>query len=190
MTLGLLRPLTIMHMMNHAVDQHPHFSECIISRAAAINLHNYTEHTDVLSAYVSHSGSSLQVRQLLAIGFTIKKNILAEVETANRFYRHGLLLKQVVNFYNNSATEIIPSQKAMLLQVQAASFLYLSSCLKQQASCTLLYVTLGMHAQCHMRSHALLLTFNHFKACPCSCSTCDMFLHTLHIPLMLLSLAM
>lgn len=126
----------------------------LISRAAAINLHNYSEHTDGLSAYISQSNSSLQVRQLLAIGFTIKKNILAEVETANRFYRHGLLLKQVVNFYNNSATEIIPSQKAMLLQVQAASFLSLSSVLKQQAfcNCTLLYVTVGMHAQCRMHS--------------------------------------
>ena len=58
------------------------------------------------------------MRQLQAIGFAIKKSILAEVETANRFYRHGLLLKQVVNFYNNSATEIIPSQKTMLLQVR------------------------------------------------------------------------
>lgn len=59
----------------------------------------------------------VQVRQLQATGFAVRKDILAEVDTANKFYRHGLLLKQVVNFYNNSATEIIPCQKPMLLQV-------------------------------------------------------------------------
>lgn len=62
--------------------------------------------------------SLMQVRQLQATGFAIRRDILAEVDTANKFYRHGLLLKQVVNFYNNSATEIIPCQKPMLLQVQ------------------------------------------------------------------------
>lgn len=64
----------------------------------------------------------MQVRQLQATGFAIRKDILAEVDTANKFYRHGLLLKQVVNFYNNSATEIIPCQKPMLLQVQPNAF--------------------------------------------------------------------
>ena len=59
----------------------------------------------------------MQVRQLQSIGFTVSKDILAEVDTANKFYRHGLLMKQVVNFYNNSATEMIPCQKPMLLQV-------------------------------------------------------------------------
>lgn len=59
----------------------------------------------------------VQVRQLQATGFAVRRDILAEVDTANKFYRHGLLLKQVVNFYNNSATEIIPCQKPMLLQV-------------------------------------------------------------------------
>ena len=63
----------------------------------------------------------VQVRQLQSIGFAVSKDILAEVDTANKFYRHGLLLKQVVNFYNNSATEIIPCQKPMLLQVTLLS---------------------------------------------------------------------
>ena len=62
--------------------------------------------------------SDLQVRQLQSIGFGVSRDILAEVDTANKFYRHGLLLKQVVNFYNNSATQIIPCQKPMLLQVR------------------------------------------------------------------------
>ena len=65
-----------------------------------------------------HILACLQVRQLQSIGFTVSKEVLAEVETANRFYRHGLLMKQVVNFYNNSATEMIPCQKPMLLQVR------------------------------------------------------------------------
>ena len=75
--------------------------------------------------------SDLQVRQLQSIGFGVSRDILAEVDTANKFYRHGLLLKQVVNFYNNSATEIIPCQKPMLLQVRpTANFVagaYMSS---------------------------------------------------------------
>ncbi|KAL3130926.1 hypothetical protein ABBQ38_000251 [Trebouxia sp. C0009 RCD-2024] len=57
-----------------------------------------------------------EVRQLQSTGFAVQRDILAEVDTANTFYRHGLLLKQVVNFYNNSSTEIIPCQKPMLLQ--------------------------------------------------------------------------
>jgi len=57
-----------------------------------------------------------EVRQLQSLGFSIKRNILNEVETANRFYRYGMVLKQRANFYNNIATEMIPCQKPMLLQ--------------------------------------------------------------------------
>ncbi len=59
----------------------------------------------------------MQVRQLQTLGFPIKRDILAEVDTAGRFYRHGLVLKQVANFYNDIATQIIPCQKPMLLAV-------------------------------------------------------------------------
>jgi hypothetical protein len=37
----------------------------------------------------------VQVRQLQSLGFTIRASVLAEVDTANRFYRYGLVLKQV-----------------------------------------------------------------------------------------------
>ncbi len=75
--------------------------------------------------------SDVQVRQLQSIGFGVSRDILAEVDTANKFYRHGLLLKQVVNFYNNSATEIIPCQKPMLLQVRPTA--------KSAGACCLLW---------------------------------------------------
>jgi hypothetical protein len=37
---------------------------------------------------VAHMFNVTQVRQLQSLGFSIKKNILNEVETANRFYRY------------------------------------------------------------------------------------------------------
>ena len=90
------------------------FASCYSSR-----VHNHC--TAYLCWTLSQVGQYMQVRQLQSIGFTVGKDILAEVDTANKFYRHGLLMKQVVNFYNNSATEMIPCQKPMLLQVRLMS---------------------------------------------------------------------
>ena len=56
-----------------------------------------------------------EVRQLSALGFTIRRDIAAEAETARKFYRHGMVLRQVANFYNNIASEMIPCQKPMML---------------------------------------------------------------------------
>jgi dynein heavy chain 2 len=39
----------------------------------------------------------------------------SEAETARKFYRHGMVLRQVANFYNNIASEMIPCQKPMML---------------------------------------------------------------------------
>ena len=38
------------------------------------------------------------------------------MDTAHKFYRYGMVLKQRANFYNNIATEMIPCQKPMLLK--------------------------------------------------------------------------
>jgi dynein heavy chain 2 len=56
-----------------------------------------------------------EVRQLTALGFTVRKDIAAEAETARKFYRHGMVLRQVANFYNNIASEMIFCQKPMML---------------------------------------------------------------------------
>ncbi|KAK9815706.1 hypothetical protein WJX72_008353 [[Myrmecia] bisecta] len=75
-----------------------------------INLH-YSEQLVVLLR---------EVRQLQALGFLIRREVLAEVETAAKFYRHSLVLKQVVNFHNEMATQIIYTQKPMLTQLAIA----------------------------------------------------------------------
>mmetsp|Transcript_17017 Transcript_17017/g.54247 ORF Transcript_17017/g.54247 Transcript_17017/m.54247 type:complete len:3325 (+) Transcript_17017:156-10130(+) len=56
-----------------------------------------------------------EVRQLTSLGFAVQRDILNEVETARKFYRHGLVLKQVANFYNDIATQMTPCQKPMML---------------------------------------------------------------------------
>ena len=56
-----------------------------------------------------------EVRQLTALGFAVRKDIAAEAETARRFYRHGMVLRQVANFYNNIASEMLFCQKPMML---------------------------------------------------------------------------
>eukprot|EP00878_Enallax_costatus_P024703 GHUV01026383.1.p1 GENE.GHUV01026383.1~~GHUV01026383.1.p1 ORF type:complete len:1576 (+),score=459.42 GHUV01026383.1:1611-6338(+) len=56
-----------------------------------------------------------EVRQLQALGFNVRREVLQEVETAGKFYRYGMVLHQCAHFYNNIATEMIPSQKPMML---------------------------------------------------------------------------
>ncbi|KAJ9505745.1 hypothetical protein QJQ45_029246, partial [Haematococcus lacustris] len=90
------------------------------------NLHVKTHFNDQLVVLLR------EVRQLQSLGFPIRKEIMYEVETANKFYRqgwegplglgccralllYGMVLKQRANFYNNIATEMIPCQKPMLL---------------------------------------------------------------------------
>lgn len=57
-----------------------------------------------------------EVRQLQSLGLPIKKEVLLEVDTAAKFYRYGMVLKQSANFYNNISTEMIPCQKPMMLK--------------------------------------------------------------------------
>ena len=85
----------------------------------------------------------MQVRQLQTLGFPIKRDILAEVDTAGRFYRHGLVLKQVANFYNDIATQIIPCQKPMLLAVSCHDV-----CVVFHCSCIMSASDLSTQAAC------------------------------------------
>ena len=61
------------------------------------------------------------MRQLTALGFAVRKDIAAEAETARRFYRHGMVLRQVANFYNNIASEMLFCQKPMMLDEAVGS---------------------------------------------------------------------
>ena len=56
-----------------------------------------------------------EVRQLTELGCHINKKIRAKAAMAEKFYRHGVRLIKVANFYNTVSDDIIPSQKAMLL---------------------------------------------------------------------------
>ena len=57
----------------------------------------------------------LQVRQLATLGFKMPQVVQWNADVAHRFYRHGVVLKQVANFYNTIDTQIVRSQKPLLL---------------------------------------------------------------------------
>ncbi|KAJ3146349.1 Cytoplasmic dynein 2 heavy chain 1 [Geranomyces michiganensis] len=57
-----------------------------------------------------------EVRQLLSLGFAVPLRFQQIAETAQRYYRHGVVLKQVAHFYNTIDHQMLPSQHAMLLE--------------------------------------------------------------------------
>ncbi|KAI8925894.1 dynein heavy chain and region D6 of dynein motor-domain-containing protein [Entophlyctis helioformis] len=57
-----------------------------------------------------------EVRQLIALGFPVPAQIQQAADHAQRFYRHGVILKQVAHFYNTIDQQMLPSQQSMLLQ--------------------------------------------------------------------------
>ncbi|KAI9102585.1 dynein heavy chain and region D6 of dynein motor-domain-containing protein [Phlyctochytrium arcticum] len=57
-----------------------------------------------------------EVRQLLALGFAVPAKIQKDIENAQTYYRHGVVLKQVAHFYNNINEQLLPTQHAMLLE--------------------------------------------------------------------------
>lgn len=56
-----------------------------------------------------------EVRQLSELGYKIDRRVQKTVETGEKYYRYGIKLKQVANFYNTMSEQIIPSQLGMLL---------------------------------------------------------------------------
>lgn len=62
-----------------------------------------------------------EVRQLSELGFKIPKQIQDVTHTGEKFYRYGLKLKGVANFYNTIGEQIIPSQMGLLLK-EASQF--------------------------------------------------------------------
>ncbi len=61
-----------------------------------------------------------EVRQLAALGFLVPAKIQHTANTAQRFYRHGVVLKQVAHFYNTIDQQMVPSQQAMMLDAALA----------------------------------------------------------------------
>lgn len=49
-------------------------------------------------------------------GFPLDKKITAVVDQAKKFYKEGVTLKQIANFYNSMGTQMIDCQKPMMLQ--------------------------------------------------------------------------
>jgi dynein heavy chain 2 len=54
-------------------------------------------------------------------GFKIPKAIHDVTENAKKFYKEGVTLKQLANFYNSMGTQMIDCQKPMMLE-KAAEF--------------------------------------------------------------------
>ncbi|CAG6004611.1 unnamed protein product [Menidia menidia] len=61
-----------------------------------------------------------EVRQLSAFGFPIPAKIQQAAKTADKFYRHAIVLKQVAHFYNTIDQQMIPSQRPMMLSLALA----------------------------------------------------------------------
>uniref|UniRef100_A0AAV2J329 Cytoplasmic dynein 2 heavy chain 1 n=1 Tax=Knipowitschia caucasica TaxID=637954 RepID=A0AAV2J329_KNICA len=61
-----------------------------------------------------------EVRQLSALGFPIPARIQQAANTADKFYRQAIVLKQVAHFYNTIDQQMISSQKPMMLGLALA----------------------------------------------------------------------
>ncbi|XP_022103094.1 cytoplasmic dynein 2 heavy chain 1-like isoform X1 [Acanthaster planci] len=57
-----------------------------------------------------------EVRQLQALGYPVAAKIQHTAAIAQKFYKHGVILKQVAHFHNTIAEQMIPSQRNMMLQ--------------------------------------------------------------------------
>ena len=56
------------------------------------------------------------VRQLTELGFKIPKQLTQIIENVRKFYREGVTLRQVANFFNNMSSQIMECHNTMLLR--------------------------------------------------------------------------
>ncbi|XP_038123892.1 cytoplasmic dynein 2 heavy chain 1 [Cyprinodon tularosa] len=61
-----------------------------------------------------------EARQLSALGFPIPAKIQQAANTADKFHRQAIVLKQVAHFYNTIDQQMIPSQRPMMLSLALA----------------------------------------------------------------------
>ena len=85
--------------------------------AQSSSLMDFDQGSGHIKLHFSDSLVSLvrEARQISALGFAVPPKIKNDVEVAQRFYSHGMVLKQVANFYNQLSSQIILCQKPMLL---------------------------------------------------------------------------
>lgn len=55
-------------------------------------------------------------RMLGEMGFKLPRQVHAVTENAKKFYKEGVTLKQVANFYNSMGTQMIECQKPMMIE--------------------------------------------------------------------------
>ena len=58
-----------------------------------------------------------EVRQLKELDFKPPKEVEKLAEDAKKYYQQAVTLKQIADFYNNMSTQIVPSQRPMVLQM-------------------------------------------------------------------------
>lgn len=61
-----------------------------------------------------------EVRQLSELGVAVPSKIKKAAEEGERYYRFGVLLKKVANFFNNMDARILKTQRPMLLTALVA----------------------------------------------------------------------
>lgn len=59
-------------------------------------------------------------RQLTELGFKIPKQLVDIIESSRKFYKEGIALRQVVNFFNSMSSQIMDCHSAMLLRKTVA----------------------------------------------------------------------
>uniref|UniRef100_A0A1I7UMZ6 Cytoplasmic dynein 2 heavy chain 1 n=1 Tax=Caenorhabditis tropicalis TaxID=1561998 RepID=A0A1I7UMZ6_9PELO len=57
-----------------------------------------------------------EVRQLSSLGFNIPSKILSCANNGEKYYRFGVILKQIAHFYNTIDQQMIPSQQSLMLE--------------------------------------------------------------------------
>ncbi|KAI3384587.1 hypothetical protein SNEBB_000072 [Seison nebaliae] len=57
-----------------------------------------------------------EVRQLSALGYQIPQKIIVCYQKGQDYYKHGIILKQLAQFYNTIDQEMLPCQQALLLK--------------------------------------------------------------------------
>jgi len=55
-------------------------------------------------------------RAIGELGFKVEKEIAVIIERAKKFYKEGVCLKQIANFYNSMSSQIVDCQKPMMLE--------------------------------------------------------------------------
>lgn len=106
-----------------------------------------------------------EVRQLSILGLKIPTSIKDIANTAQQFYTHAIVLKQIANFYNTVHSQIIKSQSEMLIDAASEFEDVIFSFEKQQQSWQ------RIRASSLLRNSRLLLKSSHLRIEGCASTT-------------------